>query len=40
MYLSRDIDFSSELSLGDLFVARDQYPEKGTFFLAETFRIF
>jgi hypothetical protein len=28
MYLSRDNDFSSELSLGDLFVARDYFFEK------------
>jgi len=28
MYLSRDIDFSSELTLGDLFVARDYFLKK------------
>ena len=45
MFLSRDIDFSSDFSFCDPLLARDyflknQYLEKGTFFLGETFRIF
>jgi hypothetical protein len=45
MFLCRDIEFSNKLDFCDMFVANDyflkiQYLDKGTFFSAETFRIF
>jgi len=45
MFLSEDIEFSNKLDFCDMSVGSDycleiEYLEKGTFFLAETFRIF
>jgi hypothetical protein len=42
MFLWRDIELASKIDFygNDYFCLKIQYPDKGTFFLAETFRIF